>query len=141
LIPDLSVIWIIGFVLLLSMILDRLLLRPVTRVMHQREGAIQSARQLAESARARAQAAAEEFETTTRTARADVFRQMEEKRRSALDRRATLIAATRGDIERLTGEAAERIRSQAAAARAQLDRDAGALAGTIVERVLGRSAS
>ena len=140
-IPDLSVFWIIGFVLLLSVILDRLLLRPVTHVMHQREGAIRSARELAESARARAQAATEEFELTTRTARAEVFGQMEEKRRAALDRRAATVAATRSEVERMTAEATTRIQSQAVAARGQLDRDADALAGTIVERVLGRKAS
>ena len=140
-IPDLSVFWIIGFVLLLSVILDRLLLRPVTRVMQEREGSIRSARELAESSRARADAASDEFESETRAARAEVYRQMEEKRRAALDRRAEIVAATRAEVEQKTGEATERIRSQAEAARAHLDRDAGALAATIVERVLGRKAS
>ena len=140
-IPDLSVVWIIVFVLLLSVILDRLLLRPVTQVMGQREGAIRSARELAESSRARAQAASDELETKTRAARADVYRQMEEKRRAALDRRAEIVAATRSEVERTAADATERIRAQAATARAQLDRDADTLATTIVERVLGRKAS
>ncbi len=140
-IPDLSVVWIIAFVLLLSILLDRLLLRPVTRVMQQREGAIRSARDLAESSRTRAQAAADEFESKTRTARAEVYRHMEDKRRAALDRRAEILAATRGEVEKTTIEATERIRGQAAAARAQIDRDADTLATTIVERVLGRKAS
>ena len=140
-IPDLSVVWIIVFVLLLSVILDRLLLRPVTQVMQQREGAIRSARELAESSRAKAQAAADEFESKTRAARADVYRQMDEKRRSALDRRAEIVAATRAEVEKTASEAAERIRTQAAAARTQIDRDADTLATTIVERVLGRKAS
>ena len=48
-IPDLSVVWVIVFVLTLAVILDRLLLRPVTRVMQEREGAIRSARELAET--------------------------------------------------------------------------------------------
>jgi F-type H+-transporting ATPase subunit b len=141
LIPDLSVVWIIVFVLLLSVILDRLLLRPITHVMKQREGAIRSARDLAESSREKAQAAADEFESKTRAARAEVYRQMEEKRRAALDRRAEILAATRTEVEKTAGEATDRIRSQAAAARAQIDRDADALATTIVERVLGRKAS
>ncbi len=38
-------------------------------------------------------------------------------------------------------EATTRIRTQVDAARAQLERDADAMAGTIVERVLGRKAS
>ena len=63
-IPDLSVIWVIALVLILSVLLDRLLLRPLTRVMQQRESAIRSARELAESSRVKAQAAADELEET-----------------------------------------------------------------------------
>jgi F-type H+-transporting ATPase subunit b len=139
--PDLSVVWVIGFVLVLSILLDRLLLRPVTRIMKARETAIGSARDLAETARARAQAAMDEFDAKTRAARADVYRQMEENRRVALATRADLVAATRREVERSMGEATLRLQAQAAAARTQLERDADALAGTIVERVLGRKAS
>ena len=129
------------FVILLSIVLDRLLLRPLTQVMQQRETAIRSARELAESSRARAQAASDEFDAKTRAARAEVYAQMDEARRAALDRRAEILASTRAEVEKSTHEAAERIRAQADAARQQIDRDADALASTIVERVLGRKAS
>ena len=46
--PDLSVLWVIFFVLRPDGLLDRLLFRPVLRVMQQREEAIHSARELAE---------------------------------------------------------------------------------------------
>jgi len=141
LIPDLSVVWIIVLVLLLSVILDRLLLRPITHVMQQRADAIRTARELAESSRARAQSAADEFESKTREARAAVYRQMEDNRRAALESRAEIVAATRAEVEKTARAAAERIHAQADAARAQLDRDADTLAATIVERVLGRKAS
>jgi F0F1-type ATP synthase membrane subunit b/b' len=140
-IPDLSVLWVIGFVLLLTVLLDRLLLRPLTGVMRAREGAIRSARELAESSRAKAQAASDEFDSRTQAARADVYRQMEEKRRTALDRRAEIVGSTRREVEQTVQGAAERIASQAAAARTQIDRDADSLAAGIVERVLGRKAS
>ena len=139
--PDLSVVWVIGFVLVLSIVLDRLLLRPVTRIIKERESAIGSARELAETSRARAQAAVDEFDTKTRAARAEVYRQMEEKRRVALATRAELVAATRREVERSMAEATVRLRTQADAARTDLERDADALASTIVERVLGRKAS
>jgi F-type H+-transporting ATPase subunit b len=140
-IPDLSVAWVIAFVLLLSVLLDRLLLRPVTRVMSQREGAIRSARELAEASRARAHMAADELEAKTRAARAEVYRQMEEKRRAALEGRAEIVADTRREVERSLADAILRLRAQATAARAQLERDSDALATIIVERVLGRKAS
>jgi F-type H+-transporting ATPase subunit b len=141
LIPDLSVVWVIALVLILSILLDRLLLRPLTHVMRERESAIGSARDLAESSRTRAQAATEEFDARTRAARNDVYGQMEEKRRAALERRANLVAATRREIEQTVHDATDRLHGQAAAARQQIDRDADTLAATIVERVLGRKAS
>jgi F-type H+-transporting ATPase subunit b len=141
LIPDLSVIWVIFFVLLLTVLLDRLLLRPMTQVVQQREGAIRSARDLADASHAKAQAAAEELEARTRAARADVYRQMDERRREALDRRTHLVAETRSEVERSLSEATARVQTQVSAARAQLEHEADAIAATIVERVLGRSAS
>jgi F-type H+-transporting ATPase subunit b len=139
--PDLSTAWVIVLVLILTVLLDRLLLRPITRVMHEREGAIRSARDLAERTRVRAQAAADEFDARTRAARADVYRQMDEARRVALEERSALVADTRREVEQRLAEASARLSAQAAAAQAQLDRDADALATTIVERVLGRKAS
>jgi F-type H+-transporting ATPase subunit b len=140
-IPDLYLVWVVVFVLVLSVVLDRLLLRPITRVMQERESAIRSARDVAETSRARAQAAADEFEARTRAARAEVYRQMEANRQAALATRAETLAATRQQVERSMEEAADRLDAQTAAARAQLERDADALATTIVERVLGRKAS
>ena len=140
-IPDLSVGWVIFFVLVLSVVLDRLLLRPVMRVMNERDGAIRSARELAESSRARAQSAADELEAKTRSARAEIYRQMDEKRRGALERRAEIVAETRREVERSIADATGRIRAQATTAHADLERDADTLATFIVERVLGRKAS
>jgi F-type H+-transporting ATPase subunit b len=140
-IPDLSVIWVIFFVLLLTVLLDRLLLRPMTQVVQLREGAIRSARDLADLSRAKAQAATEELEAQTRAARGDVYGQMDEKRREALERRAQLVAETRSEVEQSLSDATARVHAQASAARAQLEHEADAIAATIVERVLGRKAS
>jgi F-type H+-transporting ATPase subunit b len=140
-IPDLSVAWVIVLVLVLLVVLDRLLLRPLTRVVNERQGAIHAARELAESSRVRAEEATNEFQARTREARAELYGQMDETRRAALDRRAGVVSETRREVEQLMTEAGARVRTQAETARTQLDRDADALAGTIVERVLGRKAS
>lgn len=140
-IPDLSVIWVIAFVLVLAAVLDRLLLRPVTRVMEARKETIQSARELAETSRKRAEAAAAELDARTRAARAEVYRRMDEMRRAALESRADIVSHTRAEVERSVADATARIRSQADAARRQLEGEADALAAAVVERVLGRKAS
>jgi F0F1-type ATP synthase membrane subunit b/b' len=141
-IPDLPyVACVIGFVLLLTIILDRLLLRPMNAVINAREGATQAARALAESSRIRAEQASSELEARTRQARSELYRQMDDKRRVALERRADVLGSTRREVEQLMHEAAARVQAQVSAARAQLDRDADLMAGTIVERVLGRQVS
>jgi F0F1-type ATP synthase membrane subunit b/b' len=66
---------------------------------------------------------------------------MDEKRRVALNSRTELVVATRREVEQLMHDATARVRAQSETARQHLDRDADALAATIVERVLGRKAS
>ncbi len=82
--PDLSVVWVIFFLLVLTVILDRLLFRPIQRVIQQREEAARSARELAERSAREAAAATAEFERKTAAARAEVYRQMDDVRRAAL---------------------------------------------------------
>lgn len=140
-IPDLSVLWVVFIVLVLSVVLDRLLFRPLTRVMQERAIAVKSARELAEGSTARAQAATAEFDRQTAVARNEVYREMDEKRRAALERRAALLAETRREAEASIAAATARVRAQADDARRTLERDAESLASAVVERVLGRQAS
>ena len=139
--PDATVFIVVFLILLTGLILNGLIIKPVLRVMQAREGAVKSARQLAESAAAQAQAATAEFDARTQAARGEIYREMDEKRRRALERRAELLAETRLSAESEIAVARATLRTQADAARAQLERDANAIAGDIVERVLGRKAS
>ena len=139
--PDVTVFWVIFFIFLTGVIFNGLILRPILRVMAEREGAVKSARELAESAAGQARTATAEFEARTQAARNEIYREMDEKRRRALARRAELLAATRAQVESEIVEARESLQKQAAAARARLEQDANVLAGDIVERVLGRKAS
>ena len=85
--PDLSVVWVIFFVLLLTVVLDRLLFKPLLRVMEERQRAITSARELAERSANEARLAAAEFDRKTGEARAELYRQMDEMRRTAMGER------------------------------------------------------
>src|SRR5260221_14583171 len=97
--PDLSVLWVIVLVLILSVVLNRLIFRPLLNAIAQREQAAQSARTLAEQAAAEARQAAAEFEEKTTAARAEGYRQMDEMRRGAPEERTALIDATRKAAE------------------------------------------
>jgi F-type H+-transporting ATPase subunit b len=141
LLPDLSVVWVIFFVLLLTIVLDRLLLRPVLRVMQERETAIRSARELAERSASEARAASAEFDQKTAAARAEIYKQMDEMRRSALNERAEILARTRAEAEAEIAAASAQLQRDAEDARRRLTADAEVLGAAAAERILGRKAS
>jgi F-type H+-transporting ATPase subunit b len=139
--PNLSVLWVIFFVLLLTVVVDRMLLKPVLAVIKKREEAIDSARDLARRSATEAQAATAEFERKTAAARAEMYREMDDMRRAALDRRAEIVAATRAEAEAQVADAAKRLDEEAAAARHKLEAEAQALGLAAAEKILGRKAS
>lgn len=139
--PDVSVFWVIFFVMLLTVIVDRLLLRPVMRVIQERETAIRSARELAERSANQARAAAAEFDQKTTAARSEIYKQMDEMRRSALAERAEAMSKTRAEADAQVAAASDRLKAEAEAARRQLEADAEILGGAVAERILGRKVS
>lgn len=125
--------------LITTVLLNSLIFKPILQVIDQRTHAVRDARELAESASRKAGAASAEYDEKLQRARAEVYRHMDDMRRSALDKRVTLLAATRETVEKELSTATARVHEESAAARAALDRDAGNLAGAIVARVLGRA--
>jgi F-type H+-transporting ATPase subunit b len=139
--PNLSVLWVIFFILVLTFVVDRLLLKPVLGVIRRREEAIESARELARRSASEAQAATAEFDRKTGAARAEMYREMDEMRRAALGRRAEIVAQTRAEAEAQVADAVKRLDAEAAEARRKLEIDAQSLGAAAAERILGRKAS
>ena len=139
--PDLSVVWVIFFVLLLTVILDRLLFKPILRVIEERERAIKSARELAEKSAAEARAATAEFDRKIAEARGEIYKQMDEMRRAALAERSEILARTRAQAEAEVAAAAATLQADAEEARRRLSAEADALGAAAAERILGRRAS
>jgi F-type H+-transporting ATPase subunit b len=139
--PNLSVLWVIFFILVLTFVVDRLLLKPVLAVIRRREEAIESARELARRSATEAQAATAEFERKTGAARAEMYREMDEMRRAALGQRAEIVAQTRAEAEAQVAAAITRLDAEAADARRKLEVDAQALGAAAAEKILGRRAS
>jgi F-type H+-transporting ATPase subunit b len=136
---DLSALWVVFFLLLCTFLLNRLIFQPILQVIDQRTKAVRGARELAESASTKAAAAGAEYDQKLNAARAEVYKQIDDTRRAALDQRAQLLAETRQTVERETQSATARVAQESEAARAMLDRDASDLANAIVTRVLDRA--
>ncbi len=137
--PDITTLWVVAFLLLCTYLLNSLVFQPILQVIDQRSNAVRGARELAESAAQKAAAASAEYDQTLNAARAEVYGQMDDMRKAALDKRASLLAATRTTVEQELKTATARVQLESQAARETLERDANNLAGAIVTRVLGRA--
>ena len=135
---NLSLFWVIAFVLVLAWTLERTLIKPLTRVMQEREQALASARELAESATQRAAAATREFEEKRAEARADIFKQMDKMRQDLLVHREDILQKARIEADAAFKEASTRLSAQTEDARAQLEHDAQALGIAVAEQMLDR---
>jgi F0F1-type ATP synthase membrane subunit b/b' len=140
-IPDLSVLWVIFSVLVLTAIVHSLLFKPMGRIIHAREGVIREARELAADAERRAATAIADYEAQTAAVRNELYREMDATRRAAFEHRAELLALTRQEVEETRADAVNRIFAATTAARATLTAEAESLSQAIVERVLDRKAS
>jgi F-type H+-transporting ATPase subunit b len=138
-IPDISTLWVVFFLLLCTYLLNTLIFQPILAVIDQRTAAVRGARELAESAATKAAAASTEYDHTLQAARSEVYRQIDDTRRAALERRTALLGETRAAMEHEAQTATARVAQESADARASLDRDANELAHAIVTRVLGRA--
>lgn len=138
---NLSLLWIIAFVLVLTFVVNRLLIKPLTNTMNARQQAIDSARALAERAAADARTATSEFERRMAEARGDVYRQMDDMRRVANDERARLLDATRAEAAAALAEATAKLQADTERARAELRGDAEKLGNEAAARILGRQTS
>jgi F-type H+-transporting ATPase subunit b len=136
--PNLSVVFVVIAIVLLAIVLDRVLFRPLLRVMRERESSIKSAMEAAEGAAAKARAAAAEFDGNVAAARADLYKQMDERRLAAEDYRKGLVAQTKADVDAQLANAKAELEAQTAKARAALDAEAEELGRDIAAKVLGR---
>ena len=137
--PDITTVWVIAFLLLCTFLLNTLVFKPILQVIEQRTNAVRGARELAESASHKAAAAAAEYDQKLNLARGEVYRQMDDMRKAALDKRASLLTSTRATVQQELSAATARVQQESKEAIAALDRDASNLAGAIVSRVLGRA--
>ena len=136
--PNQSVVFVIIAVALLAIVLDRVLFKPLLRVMRERESAITSAMQAAERATAKAQDASAQFDANVTAARAELHRQMDERRKAAEGYRKELVAQTKADVDAQLATAKAELEAQAAQARASLEAEADDLGREIASKVLGR---
>ena len=137
--PDGSLVFVLVLFLIFVFVANRILFKPVGRILDERQTLTEGAANEARAARRRYDARLAEYEATIRQARADSYRSLEQARAAALDERRRLIDEAKGRAHEKIELAKQEIAGQAAEARAALESEAREIAQRISRAVLGRT--
>lgn len=132
------VLQLINF-LLLMFLLNRLLFRPLVRLLDERTARTEGRQAEATRAEAEADAKLADYEGKLRAARAAADEARGEVLRSAEAERQGLLAQAAAEAEHTVAEIRARVRSEADQARRALRAESNALATAAATRILGRS--
>ena len=132
------VIQLINF-LLLMLVLNFLLYRPIRRIIAERDGEIANARKKAGEVDLDVQAQVAAYEARMREVKAAVSQERASLKKEALLEEAALIEKARGEAAGSLDSIKARVAREASDARAVLQEQARALSQDICEKVLGRS--
>jgi len=137
--PDGSLVFVLILFMVFIFVLNRILFRPISRVLDERQTLTEGAASEARAARGRYEARLADYEGTIRQARAESYRHSEQTRAMALDGRRRLIEEAKQHANEEIASARNEIEGQAAAARASLESETSQIAERISRTVLGRT--
>lgn len=137
--PDGSLVFVLVLFLIFVFVLNRILFRPIGRVLDERQTLTEGAANEARAAKRSYEARLAEYEATIRQARAESYRQSEQERAVALDNRRRLIEEAKQFANEEIGRAKNEIERQVADARAGLESESLQIADRISRTVLGRT--
>ena len=137
--PDGSLIFVLILFLIFVFVLNRILFRPVSRVLDARQTLTEGSANEARAARRRYEAKLAEYEATVRQTRAESYRRLEQERAAALEARRKVIEEAKQQAHEQIGHARIEIARQAALARTALESEARQIAERISRTVLGRT--
>jgi F-type H+-transporting ATPase subunit b len=137
--PNASLFLVFVLFLIFVFVLNRILFRPIGRVLDEREALTEGATNEARAATRRYQAELAGYEASIRQARGDSYRRLEQERAAALEKRKHLIDEAKQKAAEEIQRAKSEIADQAAAARASLEAESRQIAQRISRTVLGRT--
>jgi F-type H+-transporting ATPase subunit b len=137
--PDGSLIFVLVLFLIFVFVLNRILFKPIGRVLDERETLTEGAKTEARAATRRYQAQLADYEARIRQARGESYRLLEQHRAGALEERRQLIEQVKAEATEKIEEARAEIAGQAERAREALEVESRQIAAQISRTVLGRT--
>ena len=137
--PDGSLVFVLILFLIFVFVLNRILFRPISRVLDERQTLTEGAASEARAASHRYESKLTEYEAGIRHARGESYRRSEQERAAALDERRRMIEEAKQHGNEEIAKAKQEIDSQAAVARSALESESRKIAERISRTVLGRT--
>jgi F-type H+-transporting ATPase subunit b len=137
--PDGSLVLIALLFIIFVFLLNRVLFKPIGRVLDERNTLTEGARAEARAAARRYQDRLNDYESGIRQARGESYRYLEQQRAVAVEERARIIEDAKKQAADELEKAKAEIARQAANARSALEAEARLVAGRVTQSVLGRT--
>ena len=139
LVPDGTLFIHIAIILLMVLVLNRTLFRPVNRMLEERERRTHGRSDEARKTTEQVEESLRRYERSLREARVESYHTMERQRAEAMGERQRRMAVVRDEMGGKVEEEKKAIRDQSAEARAALENDARRVAASVSTQILGRS--
>ena len=137
--PDGSLVFVLLLFLLFVFVMNRLLFRPIGRILDQRQTLTVGAANDARAAARRYEMRLNEYEVTIREARAESYKRLEAQRAAALEARRLVVEAAKQQTAAEIAQAKAEIQRQAEQARTTLATESQQIAEDISRTILGRT--
>jgi F-type H+-transporting ATPase subunit b len=137
--PDGSLVFVLLLFLLFVFVMNRLLFRPISRILDQRQTLTVGAANDARAAARRYEMRLNEYEATIRQARAESYKRLEAQRAAALEARRLVVEAAKQQTAAEIAQAKAEIQRQAEQARTTLATESQQIAEDISRTILGRT--
>jgi F-type H+-transporting ATPase subunit b len=141
LVPDGTLFLHIAIILVMVVVLNATLFKPINRILEEREKRTRGRSGEAGDILRSVEEKLAHYEQTLRKTRVEGYRLMEQERAVAMNERQSKVSAVREEINRSVAQQKEAVHAQAEEARATLDLEARRIAAEIGEQILHRPIS
>ncbi|HKG46589.1 MAG TPA: ATP synthase F0 subunit B [Pyrinomonadaceae bacterium] len=140
LVPDATLLLHLLLVIVMVVVLNRTLLKPVNRILSEREKQITGSLREAEALAAESQAKLRKYHETLREARAAGYKLLEKERTEGLQEKEQQLRQYRDELSREVKAQLEQTRRQEQAVKGELEAQAATIGSLISSQILRRPA-
>jgi F0F1-type ATP synthase membrane subunit b/b' len=140
LVPDATLLLHLAFVVVMVVVLNRTLLKPIHHILSEREKQITGRLREAEAMAAESQEKLKKYNDTLREARTAGYKLLEKERAEGLKEKEQKLRQSRDELSKQVAAQVDQIRQQEQAVRRELEGQAATIGNLISSQILRRPA-